>query len=108
MNKMPISYILNDEKINSSLVSTTDQDLNVFIPNDLKVEVSVATFLKLYSIRTRASKETWLLDISAWPLLKNAIDDLRFLNYFVYFEFLLIAFFIQKQKVAFLNIYSKL
>ena len=96
MNKMPISYTLNDKKINSSLVSTTDQDLHVFIPNDLKMEASVATFLKLYSLRTRASKETWLFDISAWHSLKNAINDLRFLNYFVYSElYLWITFFIQ-------------
>ena len=43
-----------------------DEDLHVFIVDQDHVKQSIKTFSDLYSIRTRKSREFWLVDISSW------------------------------------------
>ena len=51
--------------------------LEVFIPNESNLEQSVAILLNLYSQRTRRNHEFWLVDISAWRSLNEALGDLK-------------------------------
>ena len=39
-----------------------DKDLQVFIPNTEIIEESVKQFVEMYSLRTRKSREYWLVD----------------------------------------------
>ena len=43
-----------------------DEDLHVFIVDHDDVKQSIKTFANLYSLRTRKSREFWLVDISSW------------------------------------------
>ena len=43
-----------------------DEDLQVFIPNPEMIESSIKQFIEMYSLRTRKSREYWLLDIGYW------------------------------------------
>jgi hypothetical protein len=43
-----------------------DEDLQVFIPNPEMIESSIKQFVEMYSLRTRKSREYWLLDIGYW------------------------------------------
>ena len=43
-----------------------DEDLHVFIPNAKMIQESVKQFMEMYSLRTKKSREYWLLDIGYW------------------------------------------
>ena len=43
-----------------------DEDLQVFIPNNEKIDKSLKQFVELYSLRTRKNCEFWLIDIGYW------------------------------------------
>ena len=43
-----------------------DEDLHAFIVDQDQVKQSIKTFADLYSLRTRKSREFWLIDISLW------------------------------------------
>ena len=43
-----------------------DKDLQVFIPNTEMMEESIKEFVEMYSLRTRKSREYWLVDIGYW------------------------------------------
>ena len=43
-----------------------DKDLQVFIPNTEMIEESIKQFVEMYSLRTRKSREYWLVDIGYW------------------------------------------
>ena len=43
-----------------------DEDLHVFIPNARMINESVKQFIEMYSLRTKKSREYWLLDIGYW------------------------------------------
>ena len=49
-----------------------DEDLHIFIPSANMIEESVKQFIKMYSLRTKKSREYWLLDIGYWTA--NADD----------------------------------
>ena len=54
----------------------TDEDLHVFIPNVKMIEDSLKQFVAMYSLRTKKSREYWLLDIRYWTA--NAEDKPNF------------------------------
>ena len=43
-----------------------DKDLHVFVMDPEHLDKSVKVFSGLYSLRTRKSREFWLIDISPW------------------------------------------
>ena len=43
-----------------------DEDLHIFIPNAEMIEMSIKQFIEMYSLRTKKSREYWLLDIGHW------------------------------------------
>ena len=43
-----------------------DEDLHAFIIDQDHVKQSIKTFADLYSLRTRKSREFWMVDISSW------------------------------------------
>ena len=53
-----------------------DEDLHVFIPNVKMIEESLKQFIEMYSLRTKKSREYWLLDIRYWTA--NAKDKHNF------------------------------
>ena len=53
-----------------------DEDLHVFIPNARMINESVKQFIEMYSLRTKKSREYWLLDIGYWTA--NAEDRTNF------------------------------
>ena len=62
-----------------------DEDLLVFIPNSKMIEESIKQFIEMYSLRTKKSREYWLLDIGHWTANSNdfyerIIHDLRHLQ----------------------------
>ena len=63
----------------------TDEDLQIFIPNAEMIEVGIKQFIEMYSLRTKKSREYWLLDIGHWTANSNdfyerIIHDLRHLQ----------------------------
>ena len=42
------------------------EDVQVFIPNKEMIEESIKQFVEMYSLRTRKSREYWLVDIGYW------------------------------------------
>ena len=63
----PIKIAVNYPRTNSFHNKTViDKDLQVFIPNTEIIEESVKQFVEMYSLRTRKSREYWLLDIGYW------------------------------------------
>ena len=53
-----------------------DKDLQVFILNTEIIEESIKQFVEMYSLRTRKSREYWLVDIGYWTV--NVDDRTRF------------------------------
>ena len=69
----PIQIIFNHLGTNMSYNQTVmDEDLHIFIPSANMIEESVKQFIKMYSLRTKKSREYWLLDIGYWTA--NADD----------------------------------
>ena len=59
-----------------SMISFNDKDLNIFIPDEKNLPDSAKVFSKLFSTRTWTNQEYWLLDISAWNSVEEAIEIL--------------------------------
>ena len=77
MQFRPLLYMfphLVNTRENSS--SNNDNELHVYIPDDQKLEESLDHFLKIYSSRTNTNHECWLLDISSWATLNEALNSL--------------------------------
>ena len=49
------------------------EELHVFVPDDKDTKNSIRKFVELYSLRTRKSKEFWLVDIA--QLTKNVLKE---------------------------------
>ena len=60
---------------NSSFID--DMALFVFIPNDSDIDQSINNFVKLRSEKRTYNDEVWLLDVSAWPTITNAIKAIE-------------------------------
>ena len=54
-----------------------DLALFVFIPNDSDIDQSIDNFVKLRSEKRTYNDEVWLLDVSAWPTITNAIKAIE-------------------------------
>ena len=74
---MPVAYIFPALVANVSWILTTNEDLHVFIPNDSNLDKSLDQFRHMYSLRTRANREFWLLDVSYWLSINDTVDDLQ-------------------------------
>ena len=64
-------------KSNYTKGSANDKNLAIFIPDNSNLEKSVKDFVHLYSQRTKADKEYWLVDIMAWPDIYNVMEDFK-------------------------------
>ena len=72
---VPVAYIFPSKISNFSTVLKSDEDLHVFIIDDVSAKnVSIKDFFKAYGLRTRASSEYWLLDITSWANVTAAIE----------------------------------
>ena len=58
--------------ITSKPIPSHYEGLNVFIPNEEIKNETLNNFLQIYSKRTKASRDYWLLDVSNW----NSVDEL--------------------------------
>ena len=67
----------NVEKNNESLSKFVDQDLQVYCLDDGNIEDSVDQFINIYNQRSRTNNEFWLLDISAFPSIKDTKNQLN-------------------------------
>ena len=56
---------------------SNENELHVYIPDDQKLKESLDHFLKIYSSRTNTNNEWWLLDISFWATLNEALTSLQ-------------------------------
>ena len=74
---MPVAYIFPILIENTTSILTMDEDLHVFIPNELNLDKSIGHFINLYSLRSRTNREYWLLDVSYWSSVNDAINDLE-------------------------------
>ena len=55
-----------------------DEDLRVFVVDSDHIDKSVESFRELYSMRTKKSREFWLVDITPWTFdltEKNQLID---------------------------------
>ena len=50
--------------------------MHIFIPNAKMIEISIKLFIEMYSLRTKKSREFWLLDIGHWTA--NSDDRCNF------------------------------
>ena len=56
-----------DSKLrNDTMVNFFQEDLHIFIIDQDNLDQSLQTFSRLYSLRTRKSREFWLVDVSYW------------------------------------------
>ena len=67
--KIAVNYLGTNTLFNRAMI---DKDLHVFIPNVKRIEESLKQFIEMYSLRTKKSREYWLLDIGYWTA--NAYD----------------------------------
>ena len=71
--KIAVNYLGTNTLFNRAMI---DKDLHVFIPNVKRIEESLKQFIEMYSLRTKKSREYWLLDIRYWTA--NAEDKHNF------------------------------
>ena len=71
--KIAVNYLGTNTLFNRAMI---DEDLHVFIPNVKMIEESLKQFIEMYSLRTKKSREYWLLDIRYWTA--NAEDNPNF------------------------------
>ena len=87
---IPIGYIYPKLVQTMTNAMFFKKNLEVFIPSEADLEQSVQNLMFLYSQRTRQNHEFWLVDISAWPSLEEALSDLKPLpldfddNFYIY------------------------
>ena len=56
---------------------TIDENLKIYIPDESNLEKSLEQFVQLYSTRSRADREYWLLDVSSWQSVNDVTEELR-------------------------------
>ena len=56
---------------------TIDENLKIYIPDESNLEKSLEQFVQLYSTRSRADREYWLLDVSSWQSVNDVTKELR-------------------------------
>ena len=56
----------DSERTNDTMGNFFHEDLHVFIIDQDNVDQSLQTFSRLYTLRTRKSREFWLVDVSYW------------------------------------------
>ena len=56
---------------------TIDENLKIYIPDETNLEKSLEQFVQLYSTRSRADREYWLLDVSSWQSVNDVTEELR-------------------------------
>ena len=61
--RINVNYLGTNSFYNKTVI---DKDLQVFIPNTEMMEESIKEFVEMYSLRTRKSREYWLVDIGYW------------------------------------------
>ena len=61
--KIAVNYLGTNLFYNKTVI---DKDLQVFIPNTEIIEESIKQFVEMYSLRSRKSREYWLVDIGYW------------------------------------------
>jgi hypothetical protein len=66
--KIAFNYLGTNTFFNKTVI---DEDLHIFIPNAEMIEVSIKQFIEMYSLRTKKSREYWLLDIGHWTANSN-------------------------------------
>ena len=74
---IPVAYIFPSLIANISRVLRRNEDLHVFIPNDFDLDKSLDQFYHMYSLRTRANQEFWLLDVSYWLSINESVNVLQ-------------------------------
>ena len=80
---VPVSFVIPTLVANFSLISTTNEDLHVFLPEDKdnkSMEISIELFTEIYEMRSNSRREHWLLDISYWNGSEEASKDLTELS----------------------------
>ena len=55
-------------------------ELNVYIPDDANLNISIGNFINLYSSRKNSNEEFWLLDVTYWSSINNIIEPLQHLK----------------------------
>ena len=56
---------------------TIDENLKIYIPDESNLGKSLEQFVQLYSTRSRADREYWLLDVSSWQSVNDVTKELR-------------------------------
>ena len=78
-NIHPVSFIIPSLVTNFSEISTTNEELHIFLPDDKderSMEISIEQFMEIYGMRSHSRREHWLLDISYWNDTHKASNDL--------------------------------
>ena len=93
---IPTFFVIPSLVSNFSWISTTNEDLHIFVPDDKDQKTmanSVDIFMEIYALRDTSRSEHWLLDISYWDgdskkasndiaeLLTDLDDDLYWYTY---------------------------
>ena len=71
------SKLANVSKNNENSTKFVDQDLQVYILDDGNLEDSLDQFIHIYNQRSRTNNEFWLLDVSSFPSIKDAKNQLN-------------------------------
>ena len=71
------SKLANVGKNNENSTKFVDQDLQVYILDDGNLEDSLDQFIYIYNQRSRTNNEFWLLDVSSFPSIKDAKNQLN-------------------------------
>ena len=56
---------------------TIDENLKIYIPDESNLGKSLEQFIQLYSTRSRADRDYWLLDVSSWKSVNDVTEELR-------------------------------
>ena len=56
---------------------TIDENLKIYIPDESNLGKSLQQFIQLYSTRSRADRDYWLLDVSSWKSVNDVTEELR-------------------------------
>ena len=76
---IPVSFVIPSLVTNFSWILNTNEDLHIFVPDDIdkkSMEGSVEQFIEIYGMRSNSRREHWLLDISYWSNIQEALKDL--------------------------------
>ena len=75
----PMFFVIPSLVANFSWVSTTNEDLHIFVPDDkdgITMKNSIDVFMHIYGLRIHSRKEHWLLDITYWTDTHKASNEL--------------------------------